>query len=100
MRSLKTIRRLCFGVGLLSISASGLAMDVANGRALHDENCLRCHTTELYSGEKSKIKSIEQLKNRVSQCELNLELAWFGEEVDDVTAYLNQFFYKFPVPEK
>ncbi len=88
--------RICLGAGLLSVATLSPALDIANGRTLHDENCLRCHTTELYTSEKRQIQSIEQLRDRVSQCELNAELAWFDDEVDDVTAYLNQAFYKFP----
>ncbi|MFT5395975.1 MAG: hypothetical protein ACI85N_001163, partial [Gammaproteobacteria bacterium] len=32
---------------------------------------------------------------RIVQCEIMTELIWFEEEIDDVTAYLNESFYHF-----
>lgn len=71
------------------------AFDIENGKALHNENCLRCHNESKYLREKRIVKNYQQLRERVSQCELMAELAWFDEEIDDVAAYLNDAFYHF-----
>ena len=71
------------------------AFDISNGKALHDENCFACHNESQYTRQDRIVTNYEKLRARVMQCELMLELAWFDEEVDDVTAYLNQAFYKF-----
>ncbi len=78
---------------LLNLPAQ--AFDIENGKALHNGNCLRCHDESKYMRENSKIKDYQQLRTRVRQCELMAELAWFDEEIDDVTAYLNHAFYHF-----
>ena len=71
------------------------ATDINNGMKLHQENCTRCHQPEIYLHEDRKVKTLEQLKKQVQQCELAIELAWFEEEVDDVTEYLNASYYLF-----
>ena len=72
-----------------------LAVDLENGKSLHDENCLRCHDESKYTREDRMIKNFQQLHERIKQCELMAELTWFDEEIDDVAAYLNNQFYHF-----
>ena len=72
-----------------------LAVDLKNGKSLHDENCLRCHNESKYTREDRMIKNFQQLHERIKQCELMAELTWFDEEIDDVAAYLNDQFYHF-----
>jgi cytochrome c553 len=72
-----------------------LAVDLENGKSLHDENCLRCHDESKYTRKDRMIKNYQQLHERIKNCELMAELTWFDEEIDDVTAYLNNQFYRF-----
>lgn len=71
------------------------AVDIENGKQLHDENCLRCHDETKYTREKRLVNSFHELRTRIRDCELMAEAAWFDEEIDDVAAYLNQAFYRF-----
>ena len=71
------------------------AIDLENGKLLHDENCLRCHNESKYKRKDRMIKNFQQLRERIKNCELMAELTWFDEEIDDVTAYLNNQFYHF-----
>lgn len=71
------------------------AVDIENGKALHNENCLRCHNESKYTRKNRIVNSFDELRERISQCELSAELTWFDEEIDDVTAYLNNAFYHF-----
>ena len=71
------------------------AVDLDNGRNLHDEYCLQCHQTELYKRDDRQIKDIKHLRSQVLFCSVNNNLYWFDEEVEDVTAYLNTFYYLF-----
>lgn len=82
-------------ITLLLLSAPTYAFDSENGKALHDENCVRCHDVSMYTREDRKTKSYSLLRERVVQCEIMTELIWFEEEIDDVTAYLNESFYHF-----
>ncbi len=79
----------------LLYAQTGFAADVDNGAQLHEENCLRCHTPALYTGDERKISDRDALHQRVGFCERMLELLWLEEEVDDVTAYLNEKYYQF-----
>ena len=71
------------------------AVDIENGKALHNENCLRCHNETIYTRENRLVNSFHELRTRIRDCELMSEAAWFDEEIDDVAAYLNQAFYHF-----
>ncbi|MBL1140521.1 MAG: cytochrome c [Proteobacteria bacterium] len=82
-------------ITLLLFSASAQAVDIENGKALHDANCLRCHDETNYTRENRIINSYEALRKRINDCEIMAEMAWFDEEIDDVTAYLNSAFYHF-----
>ncbi len=77
----------------LQLPAQGA--DIINGKQLHTENCMRCHQAAIYTRSDRKVNTLEQLRKRVTQCELAAELAWFEEEVDDVTAYLDTSYYLF-----
>ena len=72
-----------------------LAIDLENGKSLHDENCLRCHDESKYTRKKRMVKNFQQLHERIKNCELMAELTWFDEEIDNVTSYLNNQFYHF-----
>ena len=72
-----------------------LAVDLENGKSLHDENCLRCHDESKYTRKNRIVKNFQQLYEPIKQCELTAELTWFDEQIADVTAYLNNQFYYF-----
>ncbi|MEM7027499.1 MAG: cytochrome c [Pseudomonadota bacterium] len=80
---------------LFSFHQSVQSFDSANGELLHNENCMRCHQPDVYIRENRMIKSFDELHERVRQCEIMAEMAWFDEEIDDVTAFLNEAYYKF-----
>ena len=92
-RFIKILLMSCITV--LLCNSNAWSLDIANGKALHDANCLRCHQESMYTRENSIINNYQELRERISQCELGAELTWFDEEIDDVTAYLNDQFYKF-----
>jgi mono/diheme cytochrome c family protein len=82
-------------ITLLLFNTSVQAVDIENGKALHDANCLRCHNETNYTRENRIVNSYDQLRKRISDCEIMAEMAWFEEEIEDVTAYLNNAFYRF-----
>lgn len=86
------------GAGCLFAVAAqgGVAADAVHGQQLHAEQCLRCHGSEAYTREDRRVQSLDGLKNQVAMCALQLDVAWFDEEVEDVVLYLNQLFYHFP----
>lgn len=65
------------------------------GKELHEGNCVRCHDTQLYLRDTSKMKSLDNLQSQVQTCVTNLGLTWFEEEVSAVTNYLDTQYYQF-----
>lgn len=71
------------------------AADSGHGKQLQQENCMSCHDDGMYTRENRKISTPGGLNNQVRRCESTLGLQWFDEDIDDVSAYLNDSFYKF-----
>ena len=79
------------------------APDLANGKAIDQQKCYACHAKKsgfsngdmIYTRSDGKVKSLANLKKMVSLCNAELRLDLFPEDEADVTAYLNQQFYKF-----
>ncbi len=76
--------------------ASGLALaDPQAGRALHDQHCLKCHDSSVYTRPDRRVKDLAGLRKQVQRCELSLGLTWFDQDIDHVVEYLNDNFYHF-----
>jgi cytochrome c len=79
------------------------APDLANGKAIDQQKCYACHAKKsgfgngdmIYTRSDGKVKSLANLKKMVSLCNTELRLDLFPEDEADVTAFLNQQFYKF-----
>ena len=71
-----------------------LATDT-DGKALHEENCTRCHDSGVYTRADRFVSDRDALTKQVKRCELNLGLKWFDEDVNAVVDYLDRSYYKF-----
>ena len=80
---------------LLIPVAQADAADNAHGQALVQQHCMACHDNGVYTRPNRRVTSLAGLKNQVKRCELSLELKWFDDDINDVTGYLNESFYKF-----
>lgn len=93
-------------VSLFSNQANALATlfgDVQNGNTLNDQRCSACHQN-MFGGDGSKIftrqdhqiKTVEGLMKRVQVCNDNTQNGELNQsQLDDITIYLNETFYKF-----
>jgi len=93
---------LTLALGLISAPTMADDVDLANGEKLHNENCVSCHQSmfegdgsSIYTREDRRVIDSDKLSNQVQRCSLNLRLDWFDSEINDVSAYLDQQFYKF-----
>lgn len=76
----------------------------ATGQALHAAKCAACHNSmmpngrgeELYDEFNRKLKNAPQLRAMVDFCANRTKSAWFDEEIEHVSRYLNDSYYKFP----
>ena len=103
--SIRMKKTLTLSLGLLLVAGTGLAQaaDPQRGKTLHDKHCISCHSgmvggdgTLLYTRKNRRVKSFDELIAQINRCDQSLGLQWFPDDVQDVAAYLNQAFYKFP----
>lgn len=95
---MKTILYYSMSV-LVSIGIQSLfAVEVERGQLLHDQYCMQCHSSDIYTRENSIISDYRDLELRIRQCELSNELTWFDEDINAVLTYLNNNFYRFDTP--
>lgn len=104
MIALLRLPRFSIGVPLLTLALActsfAQSTDIEHGKQLHDERCLLCHGLENYQAAASKIKSLDGLREMVRRWEDKLKDPFTELEREDVVAYLNAAFYKFPQQKK
>jgi len=92
--------KFAHGIGLASLAlllagpAAG-AGDPVKGAKLHDD-CLGCHGTELYAPPRAKVKTLAALKKETEKWNDRMNPKFTKQEIEDLVAYLNRDFYKFP----
>ena len=83
----------------LVLPSGGLsAPDAARGRQLYETRCHECHDRSVHARAKREARDYGQVRAWVERWNANLGLAWSAEELDDVAAYLNSTYYRFPCP--
>jgi len=100
---MKLVNRISIAAGVLFLaSTSSFAADIERGKQLHEENCLKCHTSimggdpnSIYTREDRRIGSLAALDKQVRRCKTSLGVSWPDDQIDDVVTYLNETFYKF-----
>ena len=92
MKSLFLVTSLLFSASIMAEEK----VSIVHGEELHNEKCMSCHTTKVYSREDRRVKTLEALSNQVNNCMKGPAKAdWTEIETNSVIEYLNQKFYKF-----
>ena len=74
-----------------SAYAAELPGDSADGKRLHDANCMGCHDTAIYTRKERLIHSLDTLKERLGDSHMaNQEFSVI--ETQNITKYLNDFY--------
>lgn len=82
------------GIALLATTPAAAA-DAQAGKELHDQHCMQCHDSSVYTREDRRVNSLEALHKQVRRCDASLGLRWFDQDVENVVQYLNQTYYNF-----
>ena len=77
--------------------------NAAIGAKLHAKTCASCHNSmmpdgkgeELYSEDFRKMTDAGKLKSMVQFCATRTNSGWFDEEIEHVSRFLNDNYYKF-----
>jgi cytochrome c5 len=77
------------------LAAEDAAKDASSAHALYEQNCIKCHGSEIYTRPDRKVDSLDALGRQVQRCETALGLRWFDEDIHEVTTLLNDRFYRF-----
>ena len=78
-----------------SAYAAELPGDSADGKRLHDANCMGCHDTGIYTRKDRLIGSLDALQKRLSDCSHMAKKEFSAIETQNIIRYLNDQFYQF-----
>ena len=80
----------------LPYASSAAGADAARGRALYENHCQSCHTSNIHSRAKKLPITKHEVRLIVDDWRRQVNLPWTPEEVEDVVEYLNVTRYKYP----
>ena len=78
--------------------AADTTPNAAHGKKLYEAHCFSCHDSKIHTRTNTIIHSFSALKKRVQFCQNGNHLNWSSAQIDNVTAHLNETFYKFKAP--
>jgi mono/diheme cytochrome c family protein len=70
------------------------AQDPPRGAVLYATYCATCHTERLHDREKSKVKSLAQLRDEVARWVPQTKRAFTLDEIEAVVQHLNRSHYR------
>jgi hypothetical protein len=74
---------------------SSLPGDSADGKRLHDANCMGCHDTSVFTRKDRLVQSLDALKKQLASCTHMAKKEFSASETQDLLKYLNDQFYHF-----
>ncbi|MBE0622187.1 MAG: hypothetical protein IH605_16475 [Burkholderiales bacterium] len=96
-------------VGILGAMIASLALgwvtgaqafaDAERGKMVYETRCTACHASSVHNQGSRKAKTFDALRAQVLRWSAEVGGAWTADEIDDVTLYLNQRYYRFPCPQ-
>jgi cytochrome c5 len=79
---------------LLFAASDTSAADAERGRLLYENHCTVCHTSVVHVREQRQAASREDIQSWIRRWQKELDLQWGTVEVDDVTEFLNDRYYR------
>ncbi len=81
------------------LSHPAYAQNFMRGQELFEHQCKACHGDPYLGGKESKIKTLSELRKRITSWAIHTGTEWGNAEVDDVLFYMNRSFYRFKEDE-
>lgn len=79
---------------LLAAAMPAWAQDPPRGELLYATYCATCHTERLHAREKSKVKTMAQLRDEVARWAPQTKRAFTLDEIEAVAQHLNRSHYR------
>lgn len=95
-RALIALLALALSAGWLPAALA----DAGRGGILYETRCSACHERSVHDRDARKAKSFDALRAQVLRWSAQAGGVWTAEEIDDVTLYLNERYYRFPCPQR
>ena len=89
---------LCVSLLILLMPSAAYAElpgDSADGKRLHDANCMGCHDTGIYTRKDRLVRSLDALKEQLGGCSHMAKKEFSATETQNIIKYLNDQFYQF-----
>jgi mono/diheme cytochrome c family protein len=67
----------------------------SRGQLLYENHCTKCHESLVHIRANRKSKSISDVQGWVSNWQVHEKLQWSTKDINDVTEYLIDQYYKF-----
>jgi mono/diheme cytochrome c family protein len=83
---------------LAGLSGALAAANAERGKLLYETRCSACHEGSVHNRSARKAKSFDSLRAQVLRWSKEVGGSWTKDDVDDVTLYLNQRYYRFNCP--
>jgi mono/diheme cytochrome c family protein len=81
---------------LLTSNTWAQVPSVERGRALYENHCTVCHTSQVHARVNRIPVSRAEVREIVESWQTQQKLAWGTQEVEDVVEFLNRSRYQFP----
>lgn len=81
--------------GILLSGAGLVQAEDFDAEAFHQEKCMTCHGTEVYTRPNRRIDSLSALETQVARCDANLSTQLFPQDLESLVKHLNGEYYKF-----
>lgn len=75
---------------------AALPGDAAEGKRLHDANCMACHDTGVYTRKDRKMRSVDAVRQHMQSCSHMAKLSLSAAQEQHLLKFLNEQFYRFP----
>jgi len=94
---------LNFAVTVAAMAALGLAggaaaADAERGKALYETRCAGCHNASVHQSTSRKAGSFAGIRQQVARWSAQQGTSWDPGDVENITVYLNDLYYKLPCP--
>ena len=72
--------------------------DLARGQSLYETSCGGCHDRSVHGRTERSARTYEEIRTYVVRWQKEVNASWQPDDIDAVTAWLNDRYYRFPCP--